>query len=370
LNFKNKKIILLLVSNLSLFFIAMGSLNYLVDPRSYLLTQNETEAKVFYQHLEDSKHGLRLPRSLSLPKYMILKNRKIIKSVVVGTSQTYGIGQNYSSVPLGIEADSLFNLSLSGMGLNEVVFFFNTSLDRGVKKVFIAIPHHLYSFNNYNRWPESIKEKMKGSLMEVGLGAQHKTGRSSLLTTLDYLFSIKTFWESYDHFLDWQSDVFKKHHLRELNRKPNVNQDFVSFFLKNGATSWSKKDLIKNLVKREVISEKVHLEIKNQIVTFELLDQSKINKKIQKLKKIFSYYKKQGIIIELYIPPLWLPYFIKKKDSSTLKFLYNYEKEVIHLGKELGLDVFGGINLCPSDMNDPVHPNFSCLERAIKYPID
>ncbi|MCR9205329.1 MAG: hypothetical protein NXH75_12170 [Halobacteriovoraceae bacterium] len=348
----------------------MAILNYIIDPKQKLLVHDKEALIKFEESFDQSQFGTRLPKTLTTPKNLMLEKSKGVDSVVIGNSQTYILGFDKSFTPEGYSHETLLNLSLPDLGQNEMLYFLKRSSELNFKKAFIIIPHNLYQKLHYNRWPISIQKRMRELAEVSNISVIPLDQEESLQPLLSYVFSFKTFWESYDHINSWKDMSLQRNYVRQLKEMPNLEGEFKSFVLKNGATAWSSKSYKNINNKRAEESSKILIDLKTDLEKYQLLRKEVREKAISSLHKVFVEAKNRGISVTLFISPVFINFQEFEENENFKRFFNDYQNEVIDLANKLHIKVYGGYDFCPDDMFDFLHPRFDCVKKAIKHSLN
>lgn len=348
----------------------MAFINYKIDPKQKLLVYDEQALREFKEAFDQSEFGARLPKTLTTPKNSLLDKAKDVKGVIIGNSQTYILGFDESYTPNGFSPDTLLNLSLPDLGQNEMLYFLQRSYELGIKKVFLIIPHNLYQKLHYNRWPLKIQDEMKDLTDFANITVIPLANPNNWQDLFSYLFSFKTLWESYDHYVAWREMSFQKMYARPLKEKPNLESNFKSFVLKNGATAWSSKSYQDINNKRNQESSKIITALKTDLNKYQLPRKEVRKKALQGLEKVFLKVKERGLSLTLFISPVFVNFKEFKENEGYKEYFKAFQSEVIDLANKLNLKVYGGYDFCPDDMYDFLHPRLSCIKKAINHSLN
>ncbi len=345
--------------------------NFYYDPSDSIQGREQGEALLFAKRLKNEEFGVQRPKGLSVVKEALLDISKP-QCVVLGTSQVYWLGSTPFEITPHCNEKTMINMSLPGLGFDELVLFANTARINRAPVVFLTVPFYLYSWNNSQRWPPSYRSQFQKSFVAFGLESPMDHFFSLIDQRLRYLISYQTLLSSFKlFFLKVAKDYPNSLDYQPLSRSVSIKNPNLGALLPNGAVIWKEKDYLELALSNQAEYQSFFNEVQSVIGDWTLekpiIKQIEDREWLLKIKLLVQVLSENGQRVILYIPPLDTDFLMTKGDKNMIDFLQSYESQVIRLGQETGAEVRGGVSLCRSDeFYDGLHPKIDCLEKAIK----
>lgn len=363
----NNKSFIVAVLRLVFFgMIAVGGINFIVDPGKIYLKKILTDYRVqeYAEKLLKSRNGLVMADwNERAVKTALAKNSEILDCVILGSSHIMQVSMIRNTGDIQKECKSLVNLGVSGGGLEDLSIFSYLVLDNKKlpKKVFIEVAPWTFNFGKDIRWKENqnyylrMNERMGEKVEHQDVSYLGETTKN-LINREYFSYSIRS---------------LRKHGIKSI-AAPLI-QDIIypkssfyyrdgyseSVFLSDGSLVYAKDDILQQRGKNAFIDGKDAVYKIDSIVYNP--------NAVKYFEKILKIYAENGVEVGFILTP-YHPNVFKLGDTQPVRTMKEIEKVTSKLAQNHGLKVYGSffpekLGCKGDEFFDFMHANSECLNK-------